>query len=178
MTYKKSHRLAFVLLMSTCFLFSTLAFAGEDELTPEQKKLKADIEGSLIAPCCWNMTVDHHDSPKSTEVKQKVLALVKAGKTKDEILDYFVAQPQYGERILATPSQKNLLGKFAYWLIPIAIFFGIVAVVISLRHLTKSRPEAPVTKKTPQTKAAKTSTPDAGASAWDARVEEELKAFD
>lgn len=121
------------------FMASFAAFATEiDGLDAQQKKLQADIEHSLVAPCCWNMTVDKHESPKSEAVRTKISELVKDGKSKQEVLTYFSAQPQYGERILASPSQETLLGKSAYWLIPVAILLGAFLVVGSLKKWSSS----------------------------------------
>jgi cytochrome c-type biogenesis protein CcmH len=160
-----------VVFLFTLIYMANFAFAATalDELTGEQKELQADLEHSLVAPCCWNMTVDQHDSPKSREVRAKITELVKQGKTKNEILRYFAAQPQYGERILATPSQDTLLGKSAYWLIPVAILFGAVVVVGSLKRW--SRPEEQNVKTVKSTEKPENSS-------YAEKVENELKALE
>lgn len=173
----KSHT---ILLLGFLLVLSQVLFALQpDELTPEQKKLQADLEAHLMAPCCWGGTVDQHDSPQAREVREKVTELIKQGKTRQEILDYFVAQPQYGERILAVPSQKSLMGKLAYWLIPIAIVFGLAMVAVYLRRSVKSgsAPAAdPTAKASPEVGAEKPKT--GGPATWEDRVEKELNEFD
>ncbi len=169
-------------IITTCVLLlvvsAATAPAAIDEeidamLDAKQLELQAELEHSLIAPCCWNMTVDQHESPAAKKVRLQIAELVKEGQDKEEILDYFVAQPQYGERILATPSQDTLLGKSAYWLTPIAMAFGGLIVVVAIRSLLKPRGQA-------DAETAKTS---AGAATKDPsdlhkRVEEELSRFD
>lgn len=154
------------------FLFSfTISAIGED-LTEQQQALQAEIEHNLVAPCCWNMTVDQHDSQASRQVRAKITELIKEGKGKEEILAYFSSQPQYGERILAKPSQESLLGKFAYWMIPIAFMFGIVIVAVVIKHL--SRTEA----KKARTQGQSASQPNNEITDLEKQVEEELKQFD
>ena len=64
----------------------------------DQEELIMDIEKSLMATCCWSGTVYDHGNP---DMEVEIVALVKAGKTKTEVLDRFVNQ--YGERVLAIP---------------------------------------------------------------------------
>ena len=157
-----------VVVLAAVFINPASSAPGADELTAEQKALKAEVEHSLVAPCCWNMTVDQHDSPTSRKVRDEIANLVRAGKNKEEILRYFSSQPQYGERILATPSQDTLLGKSAYWLIPIAILFGGCVVVVAIRKMT-SRPAA---------EAKKTGRKPVEDSPLSERIEAELKDLD
>ncbi len=158
-------------LIIIAVIFATNASSDESD-EAKQQALQKDIEHSLIAPCCWNMTVDQHDSPAAGKVRAKIAEMLTDGKSKEEILAYFVAQPQYGERILATPSQKTLLGKLAYWLIPIALVFGVIVVGMVISRLSQS--------KTPrQTTPAKTAEKDQSApSSWDEKVENELNNFE
>lgn len=86
-----------------------------------------DIKQSLMAPCCWSGTVfDHGHSKMEAEIQ----TMVEQGKTKEQILNYYVNE--YGERILAIPvaSGFNLLA----WLAPIIIAgVGILVLVLFLR---------------------------------------------
>jgi len=163
------------LLIVTLVSFTTNLYSDNDAdqmSSAEQRALQAELEHSLVAPCCWNMTVDQHESPASHQVRDKISELIKAGKTQQEILDYFSSQPQYGERILATPSQKNLLGKLAYWLIPMAFVFGIFVVTKTIRSVTGNK-----TKKSSPSTGKKTQIPHEE-SKWEKQVEEDLEDFD
>lgn len=164
-----------VLISLFSFAFSLSAALDESidkTLNEEQQELQAELEHSLVAPCCWNMTVDQHESPASREVRQKIAEMIRDGKTKDEIINYFVSQPQYGERILASPSQDTLLGKAAYWLIPLALIFGIFVVTKTIRSLTTKSTTEKSASQTPQ------SHDTEPADSWDQRVENELKQYD
>lgn len=158
-----------VSLISIVFLLSSgLAYSDETN-EKQQQALQAELEHSVVAPCCWNMTVDQHESGASHEVREKIATMIKQGKSKEDILDALVGQ--YGERILASPSQKNLLGKFAFWLIPIVLVIGMVIVGKAISRLTYSKPKKEY--KQPSTIKQKNKS-----SYWDKRVEEELRNLD
>lgn len=156
----------FLLVAVPAALLPALELDDGDDLQSLQK----EIEHSLVAPCCWNMTVDQHESPASHQVRDKIAELLEQSKTKEEILTYFTAQPQYGERILAAPSQKNFLGKMAYWLIPIAFIFGGLIAVKTIRSLSKAKPTKPAQHK-------KTESQPNG-NKWEQKVEDELSELD
>lgn len=156
----------FLLLAVPAVLISALESEGDDNLQSLQK----EIEHSLVAPCCWNMTVDQHESAASHKVRDKIAELLEQGKTKEDILTYFVAQPQYGERILAAPSQKNFLGKMAYWLIPIAFIFGGLIAVKTITNLSKAKSTKPGQHK-------KVESQPSG-DKWQQKVEDDLSKLD
>ncbi len=169
----------YILVMSallTSWLLASAAITIEDtKLTEEQKALQAEIEHSLVSPCCWNMTVDQHDSPASRQVREQISELIKAGKSKKEVLNFFTSQPQYGERILAAPSQDTLLGKAAYWLIPIAMLFGALVVYKSIRKWTAREKPAAQTATQPNISPNEAGSTDVDLSK---RIEDELKKLD
>ena len=152
----------FLLVAVPAMLLSALESDGDKDLQSLQK----EIEHSLVAPCCWNMTVDQHESSASHKVRDKIAELLEQGKTKEEIHTYFIAQPQYGERILAAPSQKTFLGKMAYWLIPIVFIFGGLIAGKTIRSLSKAK-----SAKSAQHK--KTDS-QPGGDRWEQKVEDEL----
>jgi cytochrome c-type biogenesis protein CcmH len=92
-----------------------------------QQELIKDIEKSLMAPCCWSGTVYDHGHP---EMEQQIEEFVREGRTKQEIIDYYVGL--YGERILAVPVAQgfNLMA----WVAPVLIAgIGIAILVFYLR---------------------------------------------
>ena len=165
----KQHQITsilFLLLAVPAVLISALKFDDGDNL----QSLQEEIEHSLVAPCCWNMTVDQHESPASHKVRDKIAELLKQGETKEEILTYFIAQPQYGERILAAPSQKNFLGKMAYWLIPIVFIFGGLIAVRTITNLSKANSTKPGQHKNAESQP--------GGDKWEQKVEDDLSELD
>lgn len=68
-----------------------------------------ELERLLIAPCCWRQPVADHLSAEADQLRREIRALLGEGRTKEEILDFYVAQ--YGQAILAKPPYRgfNLL---------------------------------------------------------------------
>ena len=154
----------FLLVAVPAVLLSALESDGSDDLQSLQK----EIEHSLVAPCCWNMTVDQHNTGAGPRVRAEISELIKAGKTKQEMLDYFVAK--YTERILSAPSQKTFLGKMAYWLIPIVFIFGGLIAVKTIKSLSKAKSEKPAQYKKAESQP--------GGDKWEQKVEDELSELD
>jgi cytochrome c-type biogenesis protein CcmH len=96
-----------------------------------------EIEDSLIAPCCWSQPVSQHDSEIAQQIRNEVSNMVAAGKSRDEILDFYVAR--YGERILVTPRAKgfNVLVYVLPWA---ALPLGAWILVLLLKRLRSPAP--------------------------------------
>lgn len=96
-----------------------------------------EIEGKLMAPCCWASPVSQHYSQTADEIRRGIREMLAAGKSEKDILDFYVSV--YGERVLASPPARgfNLLA----WALP-GIFFvaGIVFLCFLLRRWTRRKP--------------------------------------
>jgi cytochrome c-type biogenesis protein CcmH len=105
----------------------------------EKEDIARRIEGELMAPCCWAEPVSQHMSPVAEEMRRDIRAMLAAGKSEQEILDFYVAK--YGERILTTPPARgfNLLVYILPWVMALA---GIAAVALVLRRWLAQRPAA------------------------------------
>ena len=80
-----------------------------------------------MAVCCWSGTVYDHGNK---EMEIEIAGMVNTGKTKTEILDYFI--DKYGERVLAVPKAEGF-NVFA-WLVPIFIFgLGLTIIFLYIR---------------------------------------------
>lgn len=103
-------------------IFLSLVFAS--------KELSIDIKNSLMSPCCWAGTV--YDMSHNPEMEDKIDALLKEGKTKNQILDFYVNI--YGERILAIPIAKgfNLMAWFG------PVIMAIISFLFILKYLKSS----------------------------------------
>jgi cytochrome c-type biogenesis protein CcmH len=80
------------------------------------------LEGRIIAPCCWNQTIDIHGSEPSYQLRREIRRRLKAGESAEAIEASFVKR--YGSRILAVPDTSPL-GSLATLL---AVGFGGVGV--------------------------------------------------
>jgi cytochrome c-type biogenesis protein CcmH len=68
----------------------------------------AALEGKILAPCCWNQTIDIHGSPVANELRREIRSRLRAGETPDAIQASIV--DRYGPKILAMPSDSPLAG--------------------------------------------------------------------
>lgn len=94
--------------------------SGED--LQEYVEGASRLEGRIIAPCCWNQTIDIHGSEPSYQLRREIRRRLKAGETPEAIEASFVQR--YGSRILAVPDSSPL-GSLATLL---AIGFGAAGV--------------------------------------------------
>ena len=79
---------------------STSATASTGEASdPDHVPGEEAILMRLMAPCCWQQTLDVHDSPVSTQLRGEIRARMRAGESPDTIQQAMVSR--YGERIVA-----------------------------------------------------------------------------
>lgn len=64
-----------------------------------------ELEGRLIAPCCWVQTLDTHDSELATELRAEIRRRLAKGESSLLIEDDFAAR--YTERIRAVPRGRD-----------------------------------------------------------------------
>jgi cytochrome c-type biogenesis protein CcmH len=104
-----------------------LAVVAADPQTLEREAKQ--LETMLMAPCCWAQQVSLHQSPAADEIKQNIRKLLADGKTRQQILDVYVAE--YGDRILAEPPARGFSAALyvAPWIF-LAGSVGLVVVVI------------------------------------------------
>ena len=102
------------------FLFSTFLHANNIRTK--------EITKDLISPCCWAGTV--YDLDHNPEIEEQVERFLAQGKTKQEILDYYVGI--YGERVLAIPKAEGF--NVMVWITPaLAAIFGLLILAFYLR---------------------------------------------
>ena len=142
-----------------------LAPASIGAQTQPASEEERQIDDQLIAPCCWTQPVSQHYSEVAEKIRSEVHEMVTAGKSRDEILNHFVAQ--YGERILVTPRARGF-NAMIYILPWAALILGAGLVIILLK---KMRSPAPATAPTPSP----SPLPD---SRYTSAVEKEMKELD
>ena len=59
------------------------------------------IESKLMAPCCWVQTLDAHESPLATQLRQEIRTRLTRGVPAEQIASALVTR--YGERLRAIP---------------------------------------------------------------------------
>ena len=115
------------------------AQAGDETLEKEAQA----IDKMIMCPVCPAETIDQAQVEISFQMRAVVRELLAEGRTRDEVLDYFV--DRYGADILAAPpkSGSNLVA----WILPIVgVAAGLVGVFFVIRAMTGSqrRPAATV----------------------------------
>ncbi|MDQ2645770.1 MAG: cytochrome c-type biogenesis protein CcmH [Myxococcota bacterium] len=126
----------------------------------------AALEGKIIAPCCWNQTIDIHGSEISTQLRVEIRKRLTAGETPEAIEASLVQR--YGQKVIAVP-QGSRLGATGVLL---AIAMGAAGVfAFSLLRRWRDRVAPPPPKREGEEPASATP-------ALDSRLDAELAALD
>jgi cytochrome c-type biogenesis protein CcmH len=65
------------------------------------------LEGRIIAPCCWNQTIDIHGSEPSYALRREIRTRLKAGESSDAIEQSLIQR--YGQKILAVQDKSPVV---------------------------------------------------------------------
>ncbi|MBK6685362.1 MAG: cytochrome c-type biogenesis protein CcmH [Deltaproteobacteria bacterium] len=68
-------------------------------VTPDEAA--TELEERLLAPCCWNQTLDIHASPLASSIRSEIRRRLESGETVAQVESDLVAR--HGERIRAVP---------------------------------------------------------------------------
>lgn len=127
----------------------------------------AVLEGKILAPCCWNQTIDIHGSEPSMALRREIRKRLRAGESEDRIIASLVER--YGSKILAVPPGSPLKGVAAM----MALGMG-GAGVLAFGMLKRWRARGAK----PDGKTKKTRPEEVADMKLDARLDAELKALD
>jgi cytochrome c-type biogenesis protein CcmH len=111
-----------VLALPTTLVVAQVAEQGAD---PRARAL----EGRLLAPCCWNQTLDIHDSELSRELHREITARLQGAESVEAIERDLVVR--YGERIRAVPPSSPLST------VALATFLAIFLALIGLLRIAR-----------------------------------------
>jgi cytochrome c-type biogenesis protein CcmH len=161
------------LLFGALLLCSTPAPAAADDHTHDAKAQydathaapgERELLGRLVAPCCWNQTLDIHGGAAPDRLRAEIRARLHAGESAESIEADFVKR--YGPEVKAHSNSSGLA-----WTSIAVVGLGLLAAVFLvvtvrrwLRSGRRAATAAPITKEQPD--------------AWDARVDDELRALD
>ena len=128
-------------LVGAAYLALTLALAGPalaapgplDALHGARSRM---IESRLLAPCCWNQTIDIHDSEVSRTLHREIAQRVARGEAADAIEGDLVFR--YGKRIHAVPPDSELPA-VALWMLVVIELSGIGLLVVARRWRNAAR---------------------------------------
>lgn len=129
-------RLSPVFLLPALPLFAWVAAGGA--AVPVDDAAIRKVESRFVAPCCWQESVEVHQSQIAAQMRDEISGMMRQGKSEDEIVAFYVAR--YGERILWAPR-----GRRYFWLIvmPVVVLaIGSLLLAYYLARLRRSKPVA------------------------------------
>lgn len=113
-------------LATTIMLCASARTLAETSTSAGRRNDRAsELEQRLIAPCCWQQTLDVHESELSTALRIEIRERLDGGETPAAIEDDFAAR--YGERVRAVPGAGD--PRFA---LPVAVGFAMVLSLFGL----------------------------------------------
>lgn len=159
----KSRNIAILIAFVLIFGSLSSSYADEGKSIDDQTK---EISYLLMCPVCQGQSVGESNSNLAQDMRGIIRKQLEEGKTKEEILAYFVSS--YGESILASPPPKGI--NWLLWLLPGAgIIIGGIAVTLYLfRSQTNENNDDND----------KGNTPTSESNAYLKRIEKELKESD
>ncbi len=115
------------------------------------------VEARLLAPCCWNGTLDVHESDLARDLRHEIRARLRAGESVDQVEESLVAR--YGERARATPKNER---------IGLLLGAGVGGVLVAALMLLRKavRPRSPAIASSPA--------PAGARDEWDERLDDEI----
>ena len=130
------------ILILTIFLATAIVPAAYAQTPPTDESLERDaqaIDRMIMCPVCPAETIDQAQVEISFQMRAVIREMLAEGRSREEILDYFV--DRYGPDILAAPPKSgvNLLA----WILPIVgVAAGLGALYLVVRAMT-GRNEVP-----------------------------------
>ena len=113
-------------LLITFFIIAAVLDASAAKGIDDQVK---EIAYLLMCPVCQGQSVGESNSNLAHDMRDIIRKQLEEGKSKEEILAYFVNS--YGESILASPPPKGI--NWLLWLLPgVAIVFGGLGIILFL----------------------------------------------
>jgi len=113
-------------LLITFFIIASVLDASAAKSIDDQVK---EIAYLLMCPVCQGQSVGESNSNLAHDMRDIIRKQLEEGKSKEEILAYFVNS--YGESILASPPPKGI--NWLLWLLPgVAIVFGGLGIILFL----------------------------------------------
>lgn len=145
------------LLLALVGLLSACISSPQQPQTIDDKA--RDIYRSLMCPICSGQTLEESQSDLAGQMRVAVREMLEQGKTKEEILQYFV--DRYGVGVLAAPPKSNIY--LLVWLAPV---IGLIVGGVLVAWVIKSglRRKETVAE-----------TPEPEKQYWDQRLDADLK---
>ena len=126
---------AFCLVVALVFALwvgAVQAQSADEELEREAQA----IDKMIMCPVCPAETIDQAQVEISFQMRAVIREMLAGGKTRGDILDYFV--DRYGEDILAAPPKSGV--NLVAWILPVVgVVAGLAVLFLVARSMTGSR---------------------------------------
>lgn len=107
-----------------------------------KEALFRELIAELRCPKCQNQSIADSDAPLAKDLRDRTYAMVQAGASKREIVDYMVAR--YGDFAYYQPPVRT--STLILWLLPAAVVvIGAMVIVISVRRRRAQGDDEPLT---------------------------------
>jgi cytochrome c-type biogenesis protein CcmH len=114
-------------------VLATLMLSSASALAQSPPSAKA-LESRLYAPCCYNGTLDIHESELARELRKEIESRIARGDTAEVIQGDFVAR--YGEKVLAARSDRP--ARMTGTLVVVLMLMAAAGLAVALRRWTRT----------------------------------------
>lgn len=152
-------------------LFVAGAARADASVLPEQPPAPGEVtlERRLLAPCCWNQTLDVHESDLAGSLRHEIRARLHAGEPQSVIEDDLAVR--YGERIRAVERGHDPGGAMPF-LVGLGALLTGASLITVLRRWRRSGDKARLNEGVKPSRVDVVGGPD------DIRLDAELRALD
>jgi cytochrome c-type biogenesis protein CcmH len=126
---------AVALLLGWTAAATAQSYSSDDPL----KERTHAIAAQLRCPVCQGLSLADSQSELSLQMRGVITEQLRAGKTDQQVIDYFVAK--YGEWILLEPKARGF-NLIAYFLPLIMLAAGMAVIYVSVRKWTRASASA------------------------------------
>lgn len=106
--------------------------------TTEQERRFTQLTGELRCPKCQNQSIADSDAPLAQDMRLRVYQMIMEGRTNAEIIEFM--KVRYGDFVHYRPPVNR--STLVLWFGPfVALFIGIIAVVVHVRGKRKGSAE-------------------------------------
>ena len=89
-------------MRSRLVLLATLLLAASAQAQESTSRdALRGVYAHFVAPCCWTESLDEHDSPLATSLREEIGSRMAAGETVGQVEEAMVGR--YGTRVLTSP---------------------------------------------------------------------------
>ena len=125
-------------ILTVLLLISASVVATEDSYefdTPQQRQLFLSLTEELRCPMCQNQNIADSDAMIAHDMRRKVYALLKQGKTEQEVIDFM--KSRYGDFVHYQPPVTAA----TLWLWAGPVLFIFIALIVVVRRKSVTPPE-------------------------------------